>query len=55
MFILVHKRVIRDIRMVYAPPSAIGTYGGDSDNWQWPRHVGDFGFIRAYVAHDGSS
>jgi hypothetical protein len=46
---------IRDIRIVYAPPDAIGNFGGDIDNWIWPRHVGDFSFVRAYVAPDGSS
>jgi hypothetical protein len=46
---------IRDVRIVYAPPEAIGNYGGDIDNWMWPRHVGDFAFLRAYVAPDGSS
>lgn len=46
---------IKDIRIVYAPPEAIGSYGGDIDNWMWPRHTGDFSFLRAYVAPDGSS
>jgi hypothetical protein len=46
---------IKDIRLVYAPPQAIGNYGGDIDNWMWPRHTGDFSFFRAYVAPDGSS
>lgn len=46
---------IRDIRIVYVPPDAIGVYGGDIDNWMWPRHTGDFAFMRAYVAPDGSS
>lgn len=48
-------RIIRDVRLVHAPPSAIGEYGGDIDNWQWPRHTGDYGFLRAYVAPDGTS
>ncbi|HKJ46373.1 MAG TPA: S46 family peptidase [Balneolales bacterium] len=47
-------RVIRDVRVVFAPPSSIGKYGGDIDNWMWPRHTGDFTFLRAYVAPDGS-
>lgn len=47
--------VIKDIRIVYAPPLAIGKYGGEIDNWMWPRHTGDFAFFRAYVAPDGSS
>jgi hypothetical protein len=44
---------IRDVRLVYAPPRGIGNYGGEVDNWMWPRHTGDFGFLRAYVAPDG--
>ncbi|MDR8392683.1 S46 family peptidase [Aliifodinibius sp. S!AR15-10] len=48
-------RVIRDVRLVYAPPSSIGKYGGDIDNWEWPRHTGDYAFLRAYVAPDGSA
>jgi len=46
---------IKDIRIIYAPPRSIGNYGGDIDNWMWPRHTGDFSFLRAYVAPDGSS
>ena len=46
---------IKDIRIVQAPPNDIGAYGGDIDNWMWPRHCGDFAFVRAYVAPDGSS
>jgi hypothetical protein len=46
---------IRDVRIVYVPPRSIGEYGGDIDNWMWPRHTGDFSFLRAYVAPDGSS
>lgn len=46
-------RVIRDVRLVYAPPSSVGKYGGDIDNWMWPRHTGDYTFLRAYVAPDG--
>jgi hypothetical protein len=44
---------IRDVRLVYAPPRGIGNYGGEVDNWMWPRHTGDFGFLRAYVSPDG--
>ncbi len=44
---------IRDVRLVYAPPSGIGNFGGETDNWRWPRHTGDFGFFRAYVGSDG--
>jgi hypothetical protein len=45
---------LRDIRLVYVPPVAIGEFGGENDNWMWPRHTGDFSFVRAYVAPDGS-
>ncbi len=45
---------IKDIRMVYAPPRNIGVFGGDPDNFEWTRHTGDFTFLRAYVAPDGS-
>lgn len=44
---------IRDVRIAYAPPESIGKFGGDVDNWQWPRHTGDFTFYRAYVGPDG--
>jgi len=46
---------IKDVRLVYAPAGGIGNFGGETDNWMWPRHTGDFGFYRAYVAPDGSS
>ena len=51
---LIKRLEIRDVRLVYAPGDSIGKYGGDIDNWQWPRHTGDFSFYRAYVAPDGS-
>ena len=44
---------LKDVRLVYAPPSSIGNYGGEIDNWRWPRHTGDFAFYRAYVGKDG--
>jgi hypothetical protein len=44
---------IRDVRLVYAPPGSVGNYGGEVDNWMWPRHTGDFAFYRAYVGPDG--
>lgn len=44
---------LNDIRLVYAPPTSIGNYGGEVDNWMWPRHTGDFSLMRAYVAPDG--
>jgi len=46
---------LKDIRLVYAPPSYIGEYGGEIDNWMFPRHTGDFALLRAYTARDGSS
>jgi len=45
---------LKDVRLVYVPPRAIGEFGGETDNWMWPRHTGDFAFMRAYVAPDGS-
>ena len=44
---------LKDIRLVYAPPQALGNFGGEEDNWMWPRHTGDFSFMRAYVGPDG--
>jgi len=45
---------IRDVRLVYAPPGGVGAFGGDVDNWMWPRQTGDFAFYRAYVGADGA-
>jgi hypothetical protein len=42
-----------DVRLVYAPPRAVGEFGGETDNWMWPRHTGDFSFFRAYATKDG--
>ena len=53
-YYLIKLLAIRDVRLVYAPPSSIGKFGGDTDNWMWPRHTGDWAFYRAYVAPDGS-
>ena len=44
---------IRDVRLVYAPAEGIGVFGGETDNWRWPRHTGDWSFVRAYVGKDG--
>jgi len=44
----------KDVRLVGAPPESIGKYGGDTDNWMWPRHTGDFSIFRVYGAPDGS-
>ncbi len=46
---------VKDVRVVYAPPRNIGIFGGDPDNFEWTRHTGDFTFLRAYTAPDGSS
>lgn len=51
--LFVYKRY-QDVRIVYAPPESIGKYGGDIDNWMWPRHTGDFTYLRVYMAPDGS-
>jgi hypothetical protein len=51
--LFVYKRY-QDVRIVYAPPNSIGTYGGDIDNWMWPRHTGDFTYMRVYMGPDGS-
>ncbi|MEL6569703.1 MAG: S46 family peptidase, partial [Pseudomonadota bacterium] len=53
-FKLIDRLEIRDVRLVYAPGDSIGKYGGDIDNWMWPRHTGDFAFYRAYVSRDGA-
>ena len=50
--LFVYKR-FKDIRLVYSPPKSIGKFGGDIDNWMWPRHTGDFSFMRVYVSPDG--
>jgi hypothetical protein len=54
-YILFLYTFLRDIRLVFAPPAAVGVFGGENDNWEWPRHTGDFSFMRAYTAADGSS
>jgi hypothetical protein len=54
-YVLFRYRLINDVRLVYVPPVNIGNFGAETDNWEWPRHTGDFTFIRAYVAPDGSS
>ncbi|MCB2219015.1 MAG: S46 family peptidase [Bacteroidetes bacterium] len=52
-YILFVYKLFKDIRLVYAPPKSIGKFGGDIDNWMWPRHTGDFSFMRVYVSPDG--
>ena len=50
-FLFVYK-IYRDVRLVGAPPSSIGKFGGDTDNWMWPRHTGDFSIFRVYAGKD---
>jgi hypothetical protein len=52
-YMLFRYLLIPDVRIVYAPPVTIGQFGGDLDNWEWPRHNGDFSMVRAYVGPDG--
>src|SRR5215471_1589263 len=52
-YYLFHYLTLRDVRIVYAPPKNIGFFGGDPDNFEWPRHDGDFTFMRVYVGADG--
>lgn len=52
-YLIVYK-IYSDVRFVGAPPSSIGKFGADTDNWMWPRHTGDFSMFRVYTAPDGS-
>ncbi|WP_390937095.1 S46 family peptidase [Parapedobacter soli] len=54
-YVLFKYQTIEDVRLVYVPSQNIGEFGGETDNWEWPRHTGDYSFLRAYVAPDGSS
>jgi len=54
-YVLFRYKLLKDVRLVYVPARSIGEYGGELDNWVWPRHSGDFAFLRAYVAPDGSA
>lgn len=54
-YVLFKYKTIKDVRLVYAPPESIGNFGGETDNWVWPRHTGDFSLMRAYVAPDGKT
>jgi len=51
-YFLFVNETFRDVRLVGAPPSAIGNFGGDTDNWMWPRHTGDFSLFRVYAGKD---
>ncbi len=50
---LIKQMEVRDVRLVYAPADGVGRFGGDTDNWMWPRHTADYSFYRAYVGPDG--
>ncbi len=52
-YFLFKNEIFEDVRLVGAPPSAIGKFGGDTDNWMWPRHTGDFSLFRVYCGKDG--
>ncbi len=52
--LLITRLEIKDVRLVYAPHRGIGEFGGETDNWMWPRHTGDFSFYRAYVDPNGN-
>ena len=52
-YYLIYYKVYSDIRMVAAPPSSIGKFGGETDNWMWPRHTGDFSIFRIYADKNG--
>ncbi|MCL7986515.1 S46 family peptidase [Sphingobacterium sp. lm-10] len=54
-YVLFKYKTIEDVRLVYVPKQNIGEFGFETDNWVWPRHTGDYSFLRAYVAKDGSS
>ena len=54
-YVLFTYERLRDVRIVYVPPKSLGNFGGDTDNFEWPRHTADFTLLRAYVAKDGSA
>ena len=54
-YVLFLYTYLKDVRLVFAPPISIGAFGGETDNWEWPRHTGDFSFMRAYTAPNGSA
>jgi hypothetical protein len=55
VYVLFTYERLRDVRIVYVPPMTLGCFGGDTDNFEWPRHTADFTLLRAYVARDGSA
>ena len=52
---MIKKLALKDVRLVYAPPQSIGEFGGEIDNWMYPRHTGDFALLRAYVTPENKS
>jgi hypothetical protein len=52
-YVMFISTTYRDVRLAYVPPRSIGEFGGEDDNWVWPRHTGDFSFVRAYAGPDG--
>jgi hypothetical protein len=52
-YYLIYYKVYNDVRLVAAPPQSIGKFGGETDNWMWPRHTGDFSMFRIYAAPNG--
>lgn len=52
-YFLIKQLMIQDVRLVYAPPESVGNFGGDIDNYEYPRHTGDYTFLRGYVGKDG--
>ena len=54
-YVLFTYERLQDVRIVYVPSKHLGNFGGDSDNFEWPRHTADFTLLRAYVGPDGCS
>lgn len=54
-YTLFRYQVLKDVRLVYVPPRTIGEFGGETDNWEWPKHTGDFSFVRAYIGKNGQA
>ena len=52
-YLMFISTTLRDVRLAYVPPRSVGEFGGEDDNWVWPRHTGDFSFVRAYAGSDG--
>ncbi len=52
-YVLFKYLTLLDVRLVYVPPRYIGEFGAETDNWEWPRHTGDFSIVRAYIGKDG--